>query len=356
MEDVMRRRILIIVGLVGIVVVLGILLFRGIGSGFGKSAATPTPVITKTIVYAAQDIPQGTIITEAYLQEGQWPQNVAYDYLITDKSTVIGKRARIDVKRGEPLLTTAVLKEGDQLMDPGSLIASKIANGKVAIAIPLSRLSGVAYGIRNGDHIAIIASLLFIDMDVNTQSQTPINKLILNVDQTGKLNQVQVMSGDKFSESPLTDSSAVLGAYFVPVEAQRPRLASAVIVANAKVLNVGTVNSDLAPAVSGATPQPAGAAKAQTAAAPINPDILVVEVTPEEAISLDFIIRLRGDLTYALRAMGDSTPISLPSWDLKRLMENRKIDLPAKLNYGVSNRMDNIFVPVLGNDVVVQAR
>jgi len=352
----MRRRVLIIIGLVGIVVVLGILLFRGIGANAGKSSQTPTPVITKTIVYAAQDIPQGTIITDAYIQEGQWPQNVAYDNLIADKSTVLGKRARINIKRGEPVLGTAILKEGDQIIDPGSLIASKISNGKVAIAIPLSRLAGVAYSIQNGDHIAIIASLLFLDLDVNTQSQTPINKLILNVDQTGKLAQVQIVSGDKFAESPLTDNSSILGAYLVPVEAQRPRLVSAIVVSNAKVLNVGTVTSDLPPAVSAATPQPAGSSKNQPVSTVQPPDVLVVEVSAEEAISLDFILRLHGDLTYALRAMGDTTPISLPSWDLKRLMDNRKIDLPSKLNYGGVSRFDNVFTPVLGNDVIVQAR
>jgi Flp pilus assembly protein CpaB len=347
----MRRRMFIIIGLVGIVIVVAILILRGVGNIGGTRTPTPTPVVSKTIIYAAQDIPQGTVITDAHIQQGQWPQNIAYENLVTDGTAIVGKRARIDIKRGEPVLSTSILGEGDLITEPGSLTASKIAPGKVAIAVPLSRLAGVANAIRNGDHIVVIASMLFVDLDANSQSLTPLGKLILGVDKDLKLTTIIILNGESFKESPLTD--VVLGAYLVPFEPQRPRLVSAVIVSNAKVLNVGNVTDGNAAV---AEPTPAAGGSKATVAPVVNPDILVIEVTPEEAISLDFILRLHGDLTYALRAIGDTTTISLPSWDLKRLMENRKIDLPSKPNYGAVPRNDVLFVPVLGNDVVVQAR
>jgi Flp pilus assembly protein CpaB len=370
----MRRRSLIILGLVGIVIVIGILLVRGMGANnTNNRALTPTAVVSKTIIYAAQDIPQGTIITEDYLQKGQWPQGISYENLVTDESTIIGKRARINIKRLEPVLGTSVLGEEELISEPGSLTSYKIAPGKVAIAIPLSRLAGVANAIRNGDHILVIASLLIVDTDVNYQTILPDSRLILFVDKDNKVTSMTVSNGDKFNESPLTDSGGVLGAYFIPQEAQRPRLVSAVVVSDSKVLNVGNVPIDTTSLTSAPIPAsstPAAGSSSSGTKSPITPtsasDILVVEVTPEEAISLDFIIRMHGDLTYGLRPAGDTTPISLPSWDLKRLMENRKIDLPAKLNYGTEPRTlqkktdppfeDVIYIPVLGNDVVVQAR
>jgi hypothetical protein len=79
-------------------------------------------------------------------------------------------------------------------------------------------------------------------------------------------------------------------------------------------------------------------------------------VTPQEALAISFVIRLRADLTYALRSAGDTTAISVPSMDLKRLMDDFKIDLPPNLSYGTVPRIDMPYLPVLGNDVPVETR
>jgi Flp pilus assembly protein CpaB len=322
--------------------------------GSGSKTATPA-VTTMNIVFVAQDIPAGTLITVDSVTTGPWPSTYPLPGLVTDKTQVVGKRARIDLRRGEPVFSSQLAESGSTVSDTASAMALKIKPGKVAIAIPMSRLSGVAYAIGNGDHIMVIASFMFINLDANFQTDIPNHMLLAGIDSDNKITFVEVTGGRIFKESPLSD--VLLATYFVPIEAQRPRLTSAILVQDARVLSVGNANKSgtpISPVV--ATP----AAGEQTATTPTEtltpPDILVIEVSPEEALAINFLIRLRADLSYALRSAGDTTVFAIPSMDLKRLMDDFKIDLPPSLAYGTAPRIDQPYIPVLGNDIVVQAR
>jgi Flp pilus assembly protein CpaB len=346
----MRRRMFLILALI-VFVVAGVIyiVFQFGGLAGGGGAKTPTPeVSTYNIVFIAQDIPAGTEITKDSLILGPWPRDLPLPGLVTDVAAVVGKRARIDLRRGEPVFSSQVVESSTLVSDTASATALKIKPGKVAIAVPMSRLSGVAYAIGNGDHIMIIASLLYINLDAGFQTDMPNNMLLVGIDTDGKVTFLQVQGGRIFKESPLSD--VLLATYYSPIETQRPRLASAIVVTDARVLSVGTVNP---PPVAITTPVPG------EATAPISagiPDILVIEVTPQEALAISFIIRLRADLTYALRSAGDTSAISVPSMDLKRLMDDFKIDLPTNLSYGLVPRIDLPYIPVLGNDVPVEVR
>ncbi len=346
----MRRRMFLILALI-IFVVAGVIyiVFQFGGSALGGGAKTPTPEIaTYNIVFIAQDIPAGTEITKDSLILGPWPRDLPLPGLVTDMSAVVGRRARIDLRRGEPVFSSQVVESGGLVSDTASATALKIKPGKVAIAVPMSRLSGVAYAIGNGDHIMIIASLLYINLDAGFQTDLPNNMLLVGIDAEGKVTFLQVQGGRVFKESPLSD--VLLASYFTPIEAQRPRLASAILVSDARVLNVGTIN---APVVAVTTPNPA---ESQVPVSAGVPDILVIEVTPQEALAISFIIRLHADLTYALRSAGDTSVFSVPSMDLKRLMDDFKIDLPPSLSYGTVPRIDVPYLPILGNDIPVEAR
>jgi len=347
----MRRRMFLILALI-VFVVAGVIyiVFQFGGLAGGGGAKTPTPeVSTYNIVFIAQDIPAGTEITKDSLILGPWPRDLPLPGLVTDVAAVIGKRARIDLRRGEPVFSSQVVESATLVSDTASQTALKIKPGKVAIAVPMSRLSGVAYAIGNGDHIMIIASLLYINLDAGFQTDMPNNMLLVGIDTDGKVTFLQVQGGRIFKESPLSD--VLLATYYTPIEFQRPRLASAILVSDARVLSVGTVN---APAVPITTPVPGEAQTAQIGTG--VPDILVIEVTPQEALAISFIIRLRADLTYALRSAGDTSVIEPQSMDLKRLMDDFKIELPPNLSYGTVPRIDLPFLPVLGNDVPVEAR
>ncbi len=347
----MRRRMFLILALI-IFVVAGVIYivfqFGGLGGGAGKATPT-TEVSTYNIVFVAQDIPAGTEITKDSVIMGPWPRDLPLPGLMTEMSAVVGKRARIDLRRGEPVFSSQVVESGTLVSDTASATALKIKPGKVAIAVPMNRLSGVAYSIGNGDHIMIIASLLYINIDAGFQTDMPNNMLLVGIDAEGKVTFLQVQGGRIFKESPLSD--VLLATYYTPLEYQRPRLASAILVSDARVLNVGTVNT---PMIAVTTPLPGEAPTTPVTTA--NPDILVIEVTPQEALAISFVIRLRADLTYALRSAGDTSVFSVPSMDLKRLMDDFKIDLPPNLSYGTVPRIDMPFIPVLGNDVPVEVR
>lgn len=82
----------------------------------------------------------------------------------------------------------------------------------------------------------------------------------------------------------------------------------------------------------------------------------MIEVSPEEALAVNYLIRIKADLSYAMRSAGDTTVFNIPSMDLKRLMDDFKIDLPPNLAYGNTPRLDQPYIPVLGNNSVVQVR
>jgi Flp pilus assembly protein CpaB len=347
----MRRKMFLILALI-IFVVAGVIyiVFQFGGSALGGGAKTPTPqVSTYNIVFIAQDIPAGTEITKDSVIMGPWPRDYPLPGLVTDTAAIVGKRARIDLKRGEPVFSSQVAESGSLVSDTASETALKVKPGKVAIAVPMSRLSGVAYAIGNGDHIMIIASLLYVNLDAGFQTDLPNNMLLVGIDAEGKVTFLQVQGGRAFKESPLSD--VLLATYYTPIELQRPRLASSILVTDARVLNVGTVNQQT---VSLTTPVPGEAQPVPIATA--TPDILVIEVTPDEALAISFVLRLHADLTYALRSAGDTAAISVPSMDLKRLMDDFKIDLPDSLAFGTTPRIELPYVPVLGNDIPVEVR
>ena len=348
----MRRRMFLILALV-IFVIAGVIyiVFQSSGTLMAGGAKTATPqVSTYNVVFIAQDIPAGSTITDDSVVVGPWPNAISLQGLVTEKSAVVGKRARIDLRRGEPVFSSQVVESGSAVSDTASATALKIKTGKVAVAVPMSRLSGVAYAIGNGDHIMIIASLLYINLDAGFQTDTPNKMLLVSIDVDGKITFLEVNGGRIFKESPLSD--VLLASYYTPIELQRPRLVSSILVQDARVLSVGTVAKQFI----AATPVAEGEAPTTPTEIVSTPDILIVEVTPQEALAISFLIRLHGDLTYALRSAGDTSVVSIPSLDLKRLMDDFKIDLPPNLSYGTAPRVDLPYIPVLGNDMVVELR
>lgn len=355
----MRRRMILILALlifvVGGVVYIVFQYLPSISSG-GAGSKTPTPSVKQmNIVFVAQDIPAGTLITEDSVTTGPWPSTYPLPGLETDKAQVVGQRARIDLRRGEPVFSSQLAESGATVSDKASAMALRIKPGKVAIAVPMSRLSGVAYGIGNGDHVIVIASFMFINLDANFQTDIPNHMLLAGIDKDNKIDFVEVIGGRIFKESPLSD--VLLATYYVPIEAQRPRLTSTILVQDARILSVGNANtSSTAAPVAVATPAAGGQQSVTSPVASLTPDILVIEVSPEEALAVNFLIRLHADLSYALRSAGDTSVFSIPSMDLKRLMDDFKIDLPPSLAYGTAPRVDAPYIPVLGNDQPAQAR
>jgi Flp pilus assembly protein CpaB len=345
----MRRRMFLILALVIFVLAGVVYLVFSIG-GSSQTPQTPTPATgTYNVVFVAQDIPAGSTITADSIIEGPWPKSLELPGLVTDKAAVIGRRARIDLRRGEPIFSSQIVESGAAVSDTASATALKIKTGKVAIAVPLSRLSGVAYAVGNGDHVMVIASFTIINVDTMFQTDVPNKMLLVSLDADGRLTFLETSGGRAFKESPLSD--VLVASYYIPVELQRPRLVSTVLVQDARVLNVGNIGTTTV------IPTPAaGAAQTTTAQIATTPDIMVIEVTPQEALAINFLIRMKADLTYALRSAGDTSVFTLNSVDLSALMEEFNITLPPNSTFASGVRTDAPYIPVLGNDVAVEVR
>ena len=347
----MRRRLFLIIGLMLLIVAGLVFAWTRIRSAPARNAQ-PTPQLPTevfSVVFAAQDISAGTFISQENITLGPWPTLYRLEGLVTDPTTIVGLRARLDIKRGEPIFSSQVAESLAGMTVAGSEMALDMAPGKLAIAMPMSRLAGVAFAPQRGDHVAVLGTLLFLDLDPDFQSALPNRIQVFSLTAEGKIEVATVEGGRSFSEAPL--SNAVLATFDVPSEAQRARPVSAIVIPDARVLAVGTVKAISAEEAIAA--QGVGAPEAQPT--PVGgqasaPDIIVLEVLPQEALALNLIMKTGGDLSFALRATGDTSSLDLPSWDLQRLITERNISLPPKLPYGQANFKDQLFIPQLPGD------
>ncbi len=368
-----RGRLLILFALIILFGAVAVFLFlRGVTQQPAEVQGTPAvPSDMVEIVIAAQDIARGAEIPPDGVIAAPFPADSVVETMLTDVGQAVGRRARMDIARGVPLTENMVTDSPGTLLGTGSIASIAIPPGMTAIAIPMSRLSGVAYALRDGDSVDVLVAMLMIDIDQEFQAGEP-NKTIHFIDSGGSLvtgalctELTQDENGTKCTNPELpplgklvTDPDTGVQLYALPAEAQRARLVTQRLVRNATVLHVGTspLSDEPAPAVVVATPEVAGApppeapqAGAPTAAAP-SPDVVTLIVSPQDALSLNWAMKANVDMTLTLRAPGDSQEVDTTSVTLQYLIDNYSIAVPSKLPYGLEPRLDAIVPPVLGND------
>jgi Flp pilus assembly protein CpaB len=364
-----RGRLLILFALIILFGAVAVFLFlRGVTQQPSEAQGTPAvPSDMVEIVIAAQDIARGAEIPPDGVIAAPFPADSVVETMLTDVGQAVGRRARMDIARGVPITENMVTDSPGNLLGTGSIASIAIPPGMTAIAIPMSRLSGVAYALRDGDSVDILVAMLMIDIDQEFQSAEP-SKTLHFIDSGGSLvtgaictDVKQDDTGTQCTNTELppvgklvTDPDTGVQLYAIPSEPQRPRLVTQRLVRNATVLHVGTspLSDEPAPAVV-ATPEVAGApAEAQQAAptAAPPPDVLTLIVTPQDALSLNWAMKANVDMTLTLRAPGDSQEIDTTSVTLQYLIDNYSIAVPSKLPYGLEPRLDAIVPPVLGND------
>ena len=329
------------------------------------AATQPTPQVAFVqIVTAGQNIYPGTPITDSMLSSIQIPQDKLVQGEIVDKSTVVSKYAKYMLAQGQPIMDSSLTETPGNVYLPGSNWAPFIPQGLTAVAIPITRLSSVAYGIRDGDYVDVIVTLLLVDIDPTFQSILP--DYTSTVIQPGPTDKGVLLTGSVGSAGPGTQAGQTVvddvlkqPIYQIPSESQRPRMVTQMIMQNLQVLHVGTfplaassteqlVSQPVAPTP---TPQPSSAAAAVT---PPNPDIITVMVNPQDAVTLTYLIFNGAQITLTLRNPNDQQALKQPSAaNLEYLLTQYNIPIPAKLPYSLEPRVDALTQPKLPNDVVV---
>jgi len=319
------------------------------------------------IVIAAQDIPRGAVIPADGVIISPFPSDMLVTGdggMLTDIGQVVGRRARMEIARGVPITANMLTEQAGDLLGVGSDASIAIEPGFTAIAIPISRLSSVAYAIRAGDEVDILVSLLVADVDAEFQTLLPDRSVVLvGVDGalTGQVCEMinPTTGACQLSAGPLplcrseTDVSTGELLYLTPSEQQRPRLVTQRLIEKAIVLNVGTFPlEDETYQPTYVSPDEGGQPVEQTTIASVSkpPDIITLIVRPQEALALNYVIKAGIDIVLTLRGPDDFTQSETSSVSLEYLFNNYNITVPSKPAYGLQPRLDDIISPVLPND------
>lgn len=361
-----RGRLLILLGLVLLLGVGALLVIYFVGGGAipGLTPPTPTPSPTPEagnepvqVVIMSQNVGRGEKIEASQVTTGPWPKTLLPPNAVTDVNDVVGKLARYDLQQGEPVLKSLLANDPSTLSATGSEAALQIPEGQVAIALPMTRLSTVAYAIRDGDSVNVLVSLLFVDLAEKTQTLTPDQWAAL-IKTTGTTSangntpstlavQDLGLAGTFLDNNPLLPDVQIL---VRPSEPQRPRLVVQQIVQAARVLHVGTfVDKDVKISLPTPTPLPEGSPPPPPTAVP-PPDIITLIVSPQDALVLNYFMFANAKFTMVLRAPADQSRTDTESVTLQYAVERFKISVPAPLNFGLEPAVRKLQNPTLPNE------
>jgi Flp pilus assembly protein CpaB len=377
---------IVILGLVAVVVVYQRL---NLVPAQQTTLESPTPVVDLVdVVVVTQKISRGALLEEAVLGTIQIPRDLFIQGMFSSPDQVFGRQAKFDLDSGIPLTEGMLIGPNEVISSDGSYAALLVPPGMVAVSIPVNRLSSVSYAPESGDHVNVIVTMLFADLDSEFQSLLPNRTSGVIAPGTGILSgqasqtsagatglsdqgeaqgqaQLEVESSSIVAitgggEAPQgrAELDNILGQtfYVVPSERQRPRMVSQALLQDAVVLKMG--DFDLPGAVvTLATDQEVVPVEGQEQAelvppTPISPDVVTLIVSPQDAITLNYLIYSGAQLTLALRSAGDSSRVETEAVTLQFLLDQYNIPVPVKLPYGLEPRIDELIAPELPNDIV----
>jgi len=313
------------------------------------------------VIIVVQNVPRGSLIMEEHLGTMELPrENVLETMFLADQmEAVVGRQARHDIDSGTPLTAGMLIDVGESFSDTGSIASLSIPKGMVAIPVPVDRQSSVAYALRPGDHVSVIASFMVIDVDTEFQSRLPnISGPVVSTGSPGEnqpsLLTIEIQADSNGAPVGRTELDPLLNelVYVVPSEPQRARLVTQILMQDATVLRFGEfswddLNPEEAPATTAEgegdvtapeqTPQDEVTQPEET-----PPDVVTLIVTPQEAVALEHLTKSNVQFTLVLRASGDTDPIDTEGVTFQYLLETYNIPIPAKLPYGLEPRFDEL--------------
>ncbi len=325
-----RSRVLILLGILLLVGALAVLVIlpQTLAPQPAPEQPTPVPEIKTTeILVAAQNIPRGAIISADAIVPSKWPDDSLppADLIITSPDKVVGKIARTDILRGQPMLESLIAGDPKALAAQGSDASLFIPAGKVAMAFSVNKLSSVGYAIGAGDHVDVIVSFSVVEVDQEGQFPTvPFNR-----DLVDELVSAGLPAQDAVSRVLSKLDSAVI----------KPRLLSQLTLQNLEVLHVGEwpfggilpkTTPTLSPEQQVAQAQ---AAAGTPTATPPRPDMIILLVDQQQALILQWL-QQEGNiaLNLVLRGAGDNAPVSTETVSYQYILTNFNITIPPKVN------------------------
>ena len=308
--------------------------------------AAPVPQDVQIFV-AAQPIPQGGKITEDVLTTIIVPADKVstVEFTADEKSQIVGRVAKFPLDQGVVITTAMITDSAATIAIAGPQHAALIPPGMTAASIPASRLSLNAYGISDGAHVNVMACFLFVDVDPSFQTMTPNRTAVLNATgfPEGALPVLTIgVGGAGGVQGRLElDPSLQQPFYYIPGEdTQRPRPVCQTIVQDVVVMKAGNFTL---------TAEAGQAAQQQPQAAPV-PDIVTLIVSPQDAVTLSYMMYTNAKISMTLRNPSDQSRLATEAATLQFLLSQYNIPVPAKLPYALQPRIDALTSPNLPND------
>lgn len=377
-----RLRLVIVIAIViiiiGVVAAVVLPTLNNPSSGTSSSGATPvdnssnnsgpvntpeptiTPMPMVELVIAVQQIPRGFTIPPNAVTTRPWPEVSAPASAIFNLESVIGKKARTDIFREQPILTNMLVDDLANLANVGSDAAAVLPNNRVAVSVPMDRITSVAYAIQPGDRVDVMVTLLFVNVDPVFQTIEP-NTVTLQNTATGATTAG--IEGYERVDLREQVGEEVIKYIVGPSERQRPRMVTQRTVQEALVVWVGDfpISGRLFFVVPSPTPVPtvdesgSGNARAnateQPTPIPPRPDIITLAVSPQDAVVLTWMMEARLPITFALRSATSTSQVPTDPVNLQYITETFRIDIPGNLDYSIEPAPTSIRQLFVGNTI-----
>ncbi len=152
----MRRggRILILLG-----IVLAIMTAGGTFAVVSTSQPQAQAVAVKSVVVALQNIPGRAEITADAIGKADWPDALVPIGAFDASADVIGKLSISPIFQGQIILAPMIIDKS-KVKETRSNASFLIPDNKVAVALPITALSGVAGALQAGDTVDILLTLV----------------------------------------------------------------------------------------------------------------------------------------------------------------------------------------------------
>ena len=312
---------------------------------------TPTPIEMVEIVIALQDLPRGFRIPPNAVTLSPYPRDVVPFNAITNLEDVIGRIARTDIFREQPILSNLVVEDLTDIARVGSDAAAILPSNLVAVSVPMDRLTSVAYAVQDGDRVDIIVSMLFVDVDEVYQSLVPNEVTLFNITEEG----IQFIT----SQPGRPETSALGPVIIGPSEQQRPRLVTQRTVQDAFVVHVGNFppGGQFIGVPPTPTPVPVEDPEADPntppppTPTPERPDIITLGVSPQDAVVLVWAIESKLPITFALRSASDTSRVPTTPVTLDYIMNEFNITLPVKRPFALEPAIRSIRQLIAGQQI-----
>jgi pilus assembly protein CpaB len=302
------------------------------------------------VFIAAQNIPQGGKITEEVLTTITVPQDTAVAVMYTREelgALLNNKVAKFPLDQGVVITESMVGDASAAVPISGPQWASLIPPGMTAMSLPISRFEVSGYAINDGAHVNLNACFLFVDVDPAFQTILP--NLTATLTGTGFTPEaLPVLTLGAGAAGPQQgrlelDPSLQQPFYLLPSEpVQRSRPVCQMLLQDAVVLKLGNFPLTTDAAAVAAAPVADPNAPQQ---APAAPDIITLIVSPQDSITLAYLMYTNAQMSMTLRNPTDTARQATEASTLQFLLSQYNIPVPAKLPYSTQPAFSGLNEP-----------